>query len=114
MSDFNFSDLFKNLGKNLGDMKNQVEQMRERLSRMSITGEAGAGMVKVTVSGDGQVKNVDIDPALLVPDEKAMVEELIISALNEANRRAREAVSHEMKNVTGGFPIPGMEKMFGL
>jgi hypothetical protein len=118
MSDINFSDILKNLGqdfgKNLGNIKSQVEQVRERLSKMQITGEAGAGMVRVTVNGEGQVQNVDIDPALLTPADRAMVEELLISAINDATRRTREAVAHEMKSVAGGLPIPGLEKLFGL
>lgn len=121
MSDFNFSDLFKNLGgdfgKNLGGlqtMKEQMEQAKERLAKMNITGEAGAGMVRVTVNGEGQVQNVHIDPALLTPNDKAMVEELIISATNDASKRAREAVAHEMKSAVGGLPIPGLEKLFGM
>ena len=118
MSDFNFSDLLKNLGgdfgKNLGNMKEQVEQVRDRLNKMNITGEAGAGMVRVTVNGEGQVQNVNTDQALLNPNDKAMVEELIISAVNDATKRAREAVAHEMKSVAGGLPIPGLEKLFGM
>ena len=118
MSDFNFADILKNLGgdfgKNLGEMKQNVDQARERLSKMQITGEAGAGMVRVTVNGEGQVQNVDIDQALLSPNDKAMVEELIISAVNDATKRAREAVAHEMKSVAGGLPIPGLEKLFGM
>ncbi|MEQ9367200.1 MAG: YbaB/EbfC family nucleoid-associated protein [Leptospirales bacterium] len=118
MADFNFADILKNLGgdfgKQLGDIKGQVDQVRERLSKMSITGEAGAGMVRVSVNGEGQVQSVDIDPALLTPNDKARVEELIISAVNDASRRAKETVAHEMKSVAGGLPIPGLEKLFGM
>ena len=109
MSEFNFGDVFKNMGA----LRGQMEQMRERLGRLRITGEAGAGMVRVTVNGEGQVQNIEIDPGLLRAEEKDMLEELIISALNDASRRARESAAHELRNMAG-VNIPGMEQLFGL
>ena len=110
MSDFNFTDILKNLG----GLKGQMEQLRERLSKMSVTGEAGAGMVTATVNGEGRLKDIKIDPALLKAEEKDMLEELIISAVNEASKKAKEAVSHEMRSIAGGLPMAGMEKIFGF
>ena len=110
MSQFIFADIFKQVGA----VKEQMEAVKERLGRLRVTGEAGAGMVRVTVDGESQVHNIEIDPALLSPDEKDMLEELIISALNDATARAREAAAHEMRSIAGGMNIPGLEKMFGM
>lgn len=105
----NFMDLFKNLG----NIKEQMEQIQQRMAKIQVTGEAGAGMVQVTMSGDGKVTNIHIDPGLVGPDGKDMLEELIISATNEALKKTKEAMAHEMKTLTGGMNIPGMEKFFG-
>lgn len=107
MNGLNFSEMFKNLG----SMKARAEELQQKMARLQITGEAGAGMVKVTVSGDGTVKNVKIEPSLLSPNDRDMLEELLIAAINEAQNKAREAMAHEMKSLTGS--IPGLEKMFG-
>ncbi|MBL8019046.1 MAG: YbaB/EbfC family nucleoid-associated protein [Leptospirales bacterium] len=107
MNGLNFSEMFKNLG----SMKARAEELQHKMARLQITGEAGAGMVKVTVSGDGVVKNVKIEPTLLSPNDRDMLEELLIAAINEAQNKAREAMAHEMKSLTGS--IPGLEKMFG-
>ncbi len=93
-------------------MKEQMEAIRLRVAKMSITGESGAGMVKITVNGEGTITNVKIDPTLLIPAEKDMLEELLISAGNEALRKAREAAAHELKSAAG-LNIPGLEKLFG-
>lgn len=107
MNGLNFSEMFKNLG----SMKARAEELQQKMARLQITGEAGAGMVKVTVSGDGNVKNVKIEPSLLSPNDRDMLEELLIAAINEAQNKARDAMAHEMKSLAGS--IPGLEKMFG-
>jgi len=109
MTGSNFSEMFKNLG----NMKARAEELQQKMSRMLITGEAGAGMVKVTVTGDGNITNVKIEPDLLNPKDREMLEELLISATNEALKKAREAMAHEMKSLAGGLNIPGLDQMFG-
>lgn len=104
----NFTDLFKNLGQ----MKARAEELQQKMARLHITGEAGAGLVRVTVTGEGTVVSVQIDPALLSPRDKEMLEELMVSAVNEAAKKAREAMAHEMKSLAGGMNIPGMDQMF--
>ncbi len=95
-------------------MKEQMEAIRQRVARLQVTGEAGAGMVKVTMGGEGQVTDIKIDPELLAKDQKDMLEELLISAANDAMRKTKEAVAHELKSVTGGLNIPGLDKLFGM
>ena len=102
----NFSEMFKNLGQ----MKARAEELQTKMARPQITGEAGAGMVRVTVNGEGTVLKIQIEPNLLNPKDKEMLEELVISATNEAVKKSREAMAHEMKSLTGG--IPGLDEMF--
>ncbi len=110
MSTFNnFTELFKNLGQ----MKARAEELQAKMARLHITGEAGAGLVRVTVTGEGNVSSVQIDPALLSPKDKEMLEELMVSAVNEAVKKSREAMAHEMKGLAGGMNLPpGFDQMF--
>ncbi len=105
---FNFSEILKNIG----GIKEQMESIRERMSKMTIIGEAGAGMVRVTVNGEGIVTNVEIDPDIVGPEGKDMIEELVLSATNDAIKKAKEAMAYEIKNTTG-MNIPGLDKIFG-
>jgi len=105
----NFKDMFGGLS----GMQGQMETIRKRVAAMQITGEAGAGMVKVTVSGEGKMLKVEIDDTLLKTDSKAMLTELIISASNSAQDKSRDAMQHEMKSLLGGMPIPGLDKILG-
>ena len=105
---------FSSLMKNFGDMRGKMEEIRKRVSRLQITGEAGAGMVKVTVNGDGVVQDVAIDRTMFTkPEDNGMLEELVMSATNDALKKAREAVAHEMRSITGGLNLPGLDKLFG-
>ena len=104
---------FTQMFKNFGNIKAKMEEIRERVSHMHITGESGAGMVRVTVNGEGEVINVKIDREMISNENAEMLEELIISATNEALKKARETLAYEMRSITGGLNIPGMDKLFG-
>ena len=105
---------FNDIIKNFGGFKEKIEHLQERMKSMRISGEAGAGMVRVTLDGDGVVKRVEIDESLFADGAKDIIEELVVSAVNDAQKKVREAMAHEMKSVTGGFMPPGMERLFGL
>lgn len=105
----NFAELFKNFS----GMQSQIEEVKKRLSRLRVTGEAGAGMVRVTANGEGDVTGINIEKDLLTPEGLDMVEELIISATNDAIKKAREAAAHEMKSALGSMNLPGLDKLFG-
>jgi len=105
--------------KGLGGMMKQAQKMQEKMQKaqeeianMEVIGEAGAGMVKITMTGRHDVRRVEIDDNLM-GDDKDMLEDLIAAAVNDANRRV-EAVSQEkMSAVTAGMPIPpGMNLPF--
>ncbi len=104
---FSFNEILKNLG----GVKEQFGNVRERLKNMRISGEAGAGLLRVTVTGDGNLQSIEIDPVLLKPEEKEMLEELIISAFNEAQEKARETQQGEVKKLIGDIPIPGLDRL---
>ncbi|MFY0253112.1 YbaB/EbfC family nucleoid-associated protein [Chitinophaga sp. 30R24] len=94
-----FGDLF---GK-LTQIKQKMQEGKERLATVTLTGEAGNGAVKVTVDGNRQVKSIDVAAHLLTPDSKEEMEDLLISALNRALKDAENSWESEMKNAAGGM-----------
>ena len=112
------------LGKKLGqisdtlsimkDMKKHMAAAQKRIALIRVTATAGAGMVDVTVSGDGVITNIKIKKELFEGDDVKMLEDLILSATNEAIKKSKEAMAHELKSVTGGMDPGELGKMFGL
>ncbi|NUY55491.1 MULTISPECIES: YbaB/EbfC family nucleoid-associated protein [Salinivibrio] len=101
----------------MGNMMKQAQQMQERMQKvqeeiasMEVTGEAGAGMVKVTMTGSHSIRRVDIDDSLM-EDDKDMLEDLIAAAFNDAARRVEEQQKEKMADVTGGMQLPPGMKM---
>lgn len=99
--------------KNLGDMMKQVQAMQSRMADMqaklesaTVTGQSGGGMVKVTLSGKGALTAVAIDPSLLKPEDREIVEDLLIAAHADAKSKVETMMADEMKSVTGGLPLP--------
>ncbi|MEZ5446720.1 MAG: YbaB/EbfC family nucleoid-associated protein [Gammaproteobacteria bacterium] len=103
----------------LGNLMKQAQQMQENLQRaqeqiaaMEVTGESGAGMVKITMTGRHDVKRVEIDPSLM-QDDKAMLEDLIAAAVNDAVRRVEQLSKDKLSGLTAGMSLPpGMKLPF--
>ena len=106
--------------KNLGDMMKQVQAMQERmaglqakLEQATVTGQSGGGLVKVTLNGKGGMTGVMVDASLLKPEEKDIVEDLIVAAHADAKAKVEAMMAEEMKAVTGGMALPpGMKLPF--
>lgn len=102
----------------MGGMMKQAQQMQEKMqeaqaeiANLEVTGESGAGMVKVTMLGNHNVKRVAIDPSLLADDDQEMLEDLIAAAMNDAVRRLEQASKEKMSSVTSGMGLPPGFKM---
>ncbi|MEM9058988.1 MAG: YbaB/EbfC family nucleoid-associated protein [Pseudomonadota bacterium] len=113
--------MFKGLG-DMGKLMKQAQEMQakmaeatEKMAEMTAEGSAGAGMVKATATGQGEVKSLTVDPSLLESaEDKEVLEDLIVAAINDAIKQAREAGQAEMAKVTEGLPLPpGMKLPFG-
>ena len=118
--------MFGNL-KNLAGLMGQAKEMREKfearqaeLARKTVEAVSGAGAVTVTMNGNFEVVNVRIDPSMvgtLAGDgqdaDRAMVEDLIAAAFNAARTKAQEMVAEEMRELTGGLDLPGMDQLMG-
>ncbi len=105
---------FQEMLQKFGSIKTNMENAQKRLASMSIKAEAGAGMVRITLNGANKVQAIEIDDSLFLQKDKAMLEEMLISAFHEAQKKVQEAVNHEMKNAAGGINIPGLSSLLGL
>lgn len=94
-----------NLLKQAQDMQQKMQQMQEQAAHEEVTGEAGAGLVKVSMNGRHDVRRVAIDDSLLQED-KEVLEDLLAAAVNDAVRRVDAKQQQSMAGVTQGFPFP--------
>ena len=85
-----------------------MAKIQEELANKTVQGSAGGGMVQVTVNGQFNLTALKIEPAAINPEEKDMLEDLILAAVNDGMRKARELASAEMAKLTGGLKIPGL------
>ena len=99
-----------NIMKQAQEMQERMQKTQEELASIEVTGEAGAGMVKVIMTCNHNVRRVDIDPSLM-DDDKEMIEDLVAAAINDAVRRVQETSKEKMGDVTGGMPLPPGFKM---
>lgn len=99
------------LMKQAQEMQSKMEEAQARLEEIEVTAEAGAGMVQATVTAKGELKGLKIDPSLFNPDDREVVEDLIVAAVKEAQAKGAEAAQAEMGKVTEGMPLPPGMKM---
>ncbi len=103
------------LMKQAQEMQAKMAEAQERMTAIEAEGLAGAGMVRAVASAQGELKSLRVDPSLLDGShEKEVLEDLIVAAVNDAARKAREAGQAEMAKVTEGLSLPpGMKLPFG-
>ena len=97
-----------NLLKQAQEMQARMAKIQDELANKTVQGSAGGGMVQATVNGQFNVTAIKIEPSVINAEEKEMLEDLILAAINDGMRKARELVSAEMSKLTGGLKIPGM------
>jgi DNA-binding YbaB/EbfC family protein len=97
---------------NIQQMMKQAQQMQERLQKqmaeLRVEATAGGGMVTVVMSGNKQVLSLALDPEVVSKDDVQMLQDLIVAAINDAQRKVDEAMSQQMGGMMGGMKIPGM------
>ncbi|SPT68441.1 DNA-binding protein, YbaB/EbfC family [Anaerobiospirillum thomasii] len=104
---------------NMGNMMKQAQMLQERMQKAQadiaateVTGESGAGLIKITMNGAHEVRRVEIDESIF-GDDKEILEDLLAAAFNDAKRRIEEVTKAKMEEVTGGIPLPpGMKLPF--
>ncbi|RCW80233.1 YbaB/EbfC family nucleoid-associated protein [Paracoccus lutimaris] len=112
--------MFKGLG-DMGDLSKMMEaaqqmqtkmtEMQEGLARLTVVGEAGAGLVKATATAKGELTALEIAPSIFVASEKEVVEDLILAAIKDAQRRASDKAAQEMARLTREMGLPADMKL---
>jgi len=102
--------MMKMMGK-MKEVQAKIKEAQDNLVRVQATGEAGGGMVRVVVNGKKQVVSIDIDPTILKADDKVLVQDLVVAAVNKANEEVEVVAKEELKKATAGLipNIPGMD-----
>jgi DNA-binding YbaB/EbfC family protein len=101
--------------KNMGGLMKQAQKMQQKMMKMQeelqareVSAQAGGGMVSATVNGKGDLLALSLEPEVVDPDDIEMLSDLVVAAVNEAQRRAQDMMQEEMSKVTGGMNIPGL------
>jgi len=93
------------------EMQSKMTELQEELHAMTVTGESGAGLVKATATAKGELTALDIDPTIFNPDEKEVVEDLILAAIKDAQMKASDLSQKQMGKLTEGMGLPADMKL---
>ncbi len=99
-----------NMMKQAQEMQEKMQKVQEEIAETEVTGEAGAGMIKVTMNGRHDVSNVNVDPSVMEED-KELLEDLLAAAVNDAVRKVETTSKERMEEVTAGMNLPADFKM---
>jgi len=94
-------------------MQSRLTEIQQRLEKETFSASAGGGLVEVTADGKGAVRSLRIDPTAVDPDDLEMLEDLILAAISQAQGKAREQMETEMRQATGGMPLPNLGSLLG-
>lgn len=97
---------FMKLMQQAQEVQGRLQQMQEALEQRSVTGTSGGGMVSVEADGKGTVRKIKLDPSVVNPADVEMLEDLIVVAVADAQKRAAEVQQSEMGRITGGLDLP--------
>lgn len=99
----------KNIGQMLKQaqaMQSRMAELRESLGALEVEGSAGGGMVRVTLTGKGEMRRLSIDPSLFSGGEKEVLEDLVVAAFNDGKAKVERLVQEKMSEVAGGLKLP--------
>jgi hypothetical protein len=103
---------FLGLMKQASELKSKMEAMQAELDRIEVEGAAGGGLLKLKLSGKGELKAAQIDDSLFEPDQKEILQDLIVAAHADARRKLEAVLAERMQALTGGLPLPPGLKLF--
>jgi DNA-binding YbaB/EbfC family protein len=87
-------------------MQTKMQEVQAELERVEVEGQSGGGIVRVTLTAKGQMKGVTLDPSLLKPEDKDMLEDLIVTAHDDARKKGERVMEERMQSLTAGLPLP--------
>lgn len=94
------------------ELQARMQRLQEELAALELEGQAGAGLVRVTLNGKGEMRRLSIDPSLMKPEETEILEDLIIAGFQDAKAKAEAAMQSKMQEAAGGLPLPPGLKLF--
>ena len=97
---------FMGMMKKAAELQSKMKAMQDELDHVEVEGSSGGGLVSVRMTAKGEVKSVKIDPSLVKTDEIEILEDLLVTALNDARRKAEAAMQDKMQALTGGLGLP--------
>ena len=106
-----FGDLM-GMMKQAKELQARMEAMQQEVAAMEVDGSSGGGLVKVTMNGKGEMRKLSIDPSLMKPEEAEIVEDLVVTACNDARAKAEAALAEKMRAMTGSPAAAGHEAAF--
>lgn len=96
-----------NMMKQAQAMQTKMQEMQEKLANVTMSGQSGGGVVNVTMNGKGEMTAITLDDSLMNAEEKDVLEDLIVAAVNDARTKVEEHVSNETQSIMGGLGLPG-------
>ena len=93
------------------EVQTKLQEAQEELGRVEVEGLSGGGMVRITMTAKGELKGVQIDPSLMTPWDKEMLEDLIMAAFADAKGKADRAAAEKMQSLTAALPLPSGMKL---
>ena len=97
---------FLGMMKQAAQLQSKMKAMQDELEHVEVEGSSGGGLVSVRMTAKMEVKAISIDPSLMKPDEREILEDLVVSALSDARRKAEIAMQEKMQALTGGLGLP--------
>jgi nucleoid-associated protein EbfC len=97
---------FLGMMKQAAQLQSKMKEMQAELEQIEVEGLSGGGLVKVRMTAKMETRGISIDPSLVKPDEREVLEDLLVAALGDAHRKAEAAMQEKMKALTGGLGLP--------
>ena len=94
------------------ELQSRMQKLQDDLAALTVEGQAGAGLVKATLNGKGELRGIAIDASILKPEEKEIVEDLVVAAIQDGRGKAERLMQEKMQEVAGGLPLPPGMKLF--
>jgi DNA-binding YbaB/EbfC family protein len=104
---------FMGMMKQAAQLQSKMKALQEELEAVEVEGSAGGGVVTVKLTGKGELKGVKIDDSLMKPEEKEILEDLLVTAFSDAKRKSENVMQDKMKALTGGLSLPAGLNPFG-
>ena len=103
---------FMGMMKQAAQLQSKMQELQAELEALEVEGAAGGGLVTLTMTGKSELKSLRVDPSLLKPEEREILEDLVVAAHADARRKAEALVQEKMQGLAGGLPLPPGLKLF--